>query len=204
MAQDHVQRLIQELARLPGVGERSAARLAFYIIKSSHKTSGGGHSLARDLAAALVHVADHVGLCELCGNLAEAARCSVCEDRARQPSLLCVVEGVEDLRAVEQCGAYRGLYHVLHGALAPLDGIGPDELRLPALAERVRAGGFAEVILATNSDVDGDVTALYITKLLKPTGVRVTRLASGIPLGGELEYIDRATLNRAIAERRDV
>jgi recombination protein RecR len=200
---DPIQRLILELSRLPGVGERSAARLAFYIIRTSRKDRDTGHTLARDLARALTDVEDQVGLCEDCGNLATAGRCSICQDPRRERGVLCVVEGVEDLRAIETCGGYRGLYHVLHGALAPLDGVGPDDLGLDALAHRVQAGGFTEVILATNADVEGDATALYVARLLKPLGTRVTRLASGIPLGGELEYIDTATLGRAIAQRRD-
>jgi len=200
---DPIQRLILELSRLPGVGERSAARLAFYIIRISRKDQKTGQSLAHDLARALVEVADQVGLCEVCGNLSTGARCSVCTDPRRDPTLLCVVEGVEDLRAVETCGGYRGLYHVLHGSLAPLDGVGPDDLHLDELARRVAGGGFTEIILATNSDVEGDATALYVARLLKPQGVRVTRLASGIPLGGELEYVDQATLGRALAQRRE-
>jgi len=200
---DPIQRLILELSRLPGVGERSAARLAFYIIRISRKDQKSGQSLAHDLARALVEVADQVGLCELCGNLTTGERCSICTDPRRDPTQLCVVEGVEDLRAVETCGGYRGLYQVLHGALAPLDGVGPDDLRLDDLVRRVAAGGFAEIILATNSDVEGDATALYVARLLKPQGVRVTRLASGIPLGGELEYVDQATLGRALAQRRE-
>ena len=203
MSDDPIQRLILELARLPGVGERSAARLAYYVIRASRKDAGTGRSLAHDLARALVDVADRGGLCETCGNLATSARCSLCTDPRRDRSLLCVVEGVEDLRAVEASAAYRGLYHVLHGALAPLDGVGPDDLKLDDLARRVGAGGFTEVILATNADVEGDATALYVARLLRPTGVRVTRLASGIPLGGELEYIDQATLGRALVQRRE-
>lgn len=200
---DPIQRLILELSRLPGVGERSAARLAFYIIRISRKDRKTGQSLAHDLARALVEVADQVGLCEVCGNLSTGPRCSVCTDPRRDPTLLCVVEGVEDLRAVETCGGYRGLYHVLHGSLAPLDGVGPDDLHLGELQRRVADGGFTEIILATNADVEGDATALYVARLLKPQGVRVTRLASGIPLGGELEYVDQATLGRALAQRRE-
>lgn len=203
MSTDPIQRLILELGRLPGVGERSASRLAFYVIKSSQRGVQGGPSLARDLARALLDVADQVRLCRACGNLCTGELCTLCKDPRRERSMVCVVEGVEDLRAVEASGSYRGLYHVLHGALAPLDGVGPDELRLDALAARAQAEGFSEVILATDSDVEGDATALYIARLLKPTGVLVTRLASGIPLGGELEYIDRATLGRAIAQRRE-
>lgn len=200
---DPIQRLIHELGRLPGVGERSAARLAFYIIKASQKDAKSGQSLAHDLSRALADVVEQVGTCEVCGNLCAGGRCTLCSDPRRDSTLLCVVEGVEDLRAIEDCAGYRGLYHVLHGALAPLDGVGPDDLRLAELARRVQAGGFTEVILATSSDVEGDATALYVARMLKSSGVRLTRLASGIPLGGELEYVDRATLGRAITHRRD-
>jgi len=200
---DPIQRLILELGRLPGVGARSAARLAFYILKASQKDRATGRSLAHDLAQALMAAVESVGLCRRCGNLCAGELCAVCSDPRRDRSLLCVVEGIEDLRAIEASGGFRGLYHVLHGALSPLDGVGPGELRLDELAERVRAGGVTEVVLATSADVEGDTTALYVARLLKPTGVRVTRLASGIPLGGELEYVDQATLSRALAERRD-
>ncbi len=196
---DPVERLILELKRLPGLGERSATRLAFHIIHQSRQD--GRASLAHDLAAALTAAAEKVGLCPECHNLSSSGRCALCQDARRDTTLLCVVESVQDLRAVESTGAYRGLYHVLHGALAPLDGVGPAELKLAGLSERVRRG-VSEVILATNADVDGDATALYLAQLLAPLSVRVTRLAAGIPLGGELEYIDRATLGRALSERR--
>lgn len=198
---DPIQRLVLELARLPGIGERSAARLAFYIIKKSH---GGGPSMALDLAGALSQVADEIRLCEQCQNFCTAARCRFCSDSRRDLATLCVVEAVSDLRAIEESGAFRGRYHVLHGALAPLDGVGPTELRLDTIPERVSSEGFREVIIATNADVEGDSTALYLAKLLRPSGVRVTRLASGVPMGGELEYLDQATVGRALAERRDV
>lgn len=201
MQLDPIQRLILELGRLPGVGQRSAARLAFYVIKASQKEHGQGESLAHDLARALVDAVESVGLCESCNNLCVGTRCQVCSDARRDPRLLCVVEGVQDLRALEDSGAFFGHYHVLHGALAPLDGVGPDDLKLGDLVGRVQSLGVTEVILATNADVEGDATALYIARLLKPTGVKITRLASGIPLGGELEFIDQATLGRALAQR---
>jgi recombination protein RecR len=200
---DPLQRLILELGRLPGVGERSATRLAFYIIKTSQRDAASGQSLAHDLARALVEAVEKIGLCRDCKNLCAGERCSLCLDARRDRSLLCVVEGVADLRALEASGSYRGLYHVLHGALSPLDGVGPDELRIGELAERIRSGGFHEVILGTNADVEGDATALYLARLLKPSGLKLTRLASGIPLGGELEYLDQATLGRALAQRHE-
>jgi len=200
---DPLERLILELARLPGIGERSATRLAFYILKVSQKDATTRHSLAHDLARALTVAVEQIHLCAECRNLCGSERCSICSDTRRERTQLCVVEGVQDLRALEASGAYRGLYHVLHGALSPLDGVGPDDLKVDELVARVRAGGCSEVVLATNADVEGDATALYIARLLKPTGVRLTRLASGIPLGGELEYLDQATLGRALVNRRE-
>ncbi len=199
---DPIRRLVLELARLPGVGERSAARLAFHILK--HSVSSDGPSLARDLAGALGRVADEVGMCASCHSFATAERCRICEDPHRDGRLLCVVEGVADVQAIEQSGAFGGRYYVLHGALAPLEGIGPEELKLDELVARVRAGNLDEVILATNTDVEGDTTALYLAGQLRPLGVRVTRLASGVPMGGELEYLDQATVSRALSERREV
>lgn len=203
-APDPIQRLTLELGRLPGIGERTAARLAFYIIRNAQGGAGGRGSgtLARDLAAALVDAADRVGLCRECQNLCAGDVCGICNDARRDAGLVCVVEHVSDLRAIEASGTYRGRFHVLHGALAPLDGVGPDELKLDQLRERVEREGFSEVILATNADVEGDATALYLARLLSPLGVRLSRLASGVPMGGELEYVDQATLSRAIAERR--
>ncbi|MBI5511214.1 MAG: recombination protein RecR [Deltaproteobacteria bacterium] len=201
MSLDPIERLVLELGRLPGIGERSATRMAFHIIRQSQGRDSG--SLARDLAAALLAVADEVGFCSQCRNLCRGERCKVCADASRDQGLLCVVESVVDLKAIEATKTYRGLYHVLHGALAPLDGIGPDELKIDALVTRVTERGYREVILATNADVEGDATALYLARLIKPLGVQVTRLASGIPSGGELEYLDHATLGRALTERRE-
>lgn len=201
MTPEPIQRLILELGRLPGVGERSAARLAYHIIKTSHGRAGKP-TLARDLAEALLEVEAQVGLCDTCHNLCAGPRCPICRDGRRDGTTLCVVETVADLRAVEQSGAHRGLYHVLHGALAPLDGIGPDDLKIKELLHRLHSTSCQEVILATNANVEGDATALYLARLIKPLQVRVTRLASGVPLGGELEFLDQATLGRALAERR--
>lgn len=199
-----ITRLILELGRLPGIGERSAARLAYYIIKASCPQSAQrGPSLAADLAAALLAVEAHVGLCHICHNLCSGDTCTICLDVRRDVGTVCVVEGVADLRAIESSGAHRGTYHVLHGALAPLDGVGPNELKVPTLVARLGDQAVGEVILATNADVEGDATALYLARLIKPLGVRVTRLAACIPLGGELEFIDHGTLGRALAERRE-
>jgi len=200
---DPLQRLILELGRLPGVGERSAARLAFYIVRASHKAKEQGATpLALDLAEALTHASEQIQLCTRCQNLSAARLCHICRDHRRDAEMLCVVEGVADLRALESSGAYRGFYHVLHGVLSPLDGVGPDDLRLPELALRIQEQHIKEVILATNTDVEGDATAHYLARLLAPLGVRTTRLASGVPMGGELEFIDQATLSRALHERR--
>ena len=200
MGQDPIGRLIGELGRLPGVGERSAARLAYYIIRASRQHAG--YSLARDLAAALQDVDAHVGLCSTCQNLCAHDRCPVCADPKRDAGLLCVVEGVADLRAMERSGGYRGVYHVLHGVLSPLDGIGPGELKIDRLVDRVLDNQVREVVLATNANVEGDATALYLSHVLADQGVQVTRLATGIPQGGELEYLDGATLAMALSQRR--
>jgi recombination protein RecR len=201
-APDPIRRLILELSRLPGIGERTATRLAFHLIREAHQ-SGAGPSLARDLAAALTAACDSVGLCSECQNLAVGGRCGICADTRRDRATLCIVEAVQDLRAIEATASFRGLYHVLHGAISPLDGIGPAELHITELLDRLGSLGAREVILATNHDVEGDATALYLAQKLRPLGLRVTRLASGIPLGGELEFIDQATLGRALAERRE-
>lgn len=205
MKLDPVLRLILELARLPGIGERSAARLAYYLIKDSRAShESDSPSLAADLAAALMCMDSEVRLCRDCQNVSVDELCSVCTDTRRDNSLLCVVEGIADLRSIEKSNVFAGRFHVLHGALSPLDGIGPEELKLGLLLERVKRSSVSEVIIATNANVDGDATALYVARLLKPTGVRVTRLASGMPMGGELEYLDGATVSRALQHRREL
>ena len=202
MSADPIERLILEMGRLPGIGERTAARLAFYLLKQARDAEARGLStLARDLALALTEVVDEVRLCSRCQNLCASDLCSICEDTTRDERLLCVVENVSDLRALEASGAYRGTYHVLHGALAPLDGVGPADLKLPELADRVVRGGYQDVILAMNADVEGDATALYLARLLGAGDVTLSRLASGVPLGGELEYLDQATIGRALTAR---
>ncbi len=200
---DPIEKLILELGRLPGIGERTAARLAFFVLKQARDSARFDlPPLARDLAGALVEVVEQVRLCEDCQNLCTGPKCSICTDARRDTRALCVVEGVADLRAIESCGVFRGHYHVLHGSLAPLDGVGPEELKLSDILERVRSQHYEEVILATNATVEGDATALYIGRLLRGTSVRITRLASGVPLGGELEYLDHATLGRALSARQ--
>ena len=202
---DPVDRLILELGRLPGVGQRSAARLAFHLLKEAQDSKHANLApLAGDLANALLDMQTKVGLCPVCQNVSVGDLCSICANPRRDARSLCVVEGLADLRAVEACNGFGGYYHVLHGVLSPLDGIGPDDLRLPQLLRRVCDGDFSEVIIATNATVEGDATALYLGRLLEPCGVTLTRLASGVPMGGELEYLDQATLGRALAERRDL
>lgn len=185
------------LSRLPGVGKRSAMRWAFFIL-------GEPPSFARSLSQALADLTEHVHFCRECHHLAETETCGICRDPSRDATLLCVVEGVPDLLALERTGAYRGRYHVLHGALAPLKGVGPGELRLGNLEDRVIAGGVGEVILATSADVEGEATALYLAKRLSPLGIRISRIATGIPMGGELEYLDDHTLSRAVAGRTTI
>jgi len=181
------------LARLPGVGKRSALRWAFHVVAEPP-------AYAESLQEALGDLLAHVRFCRQCNHLAETELCGICSDPMRDPTMLCVVEGVPDLLAIERTGTYLGLYHVLHGALAPLKGVGPDQLRVGNLEERVRAG-VHEVILATSADVEGEATALWLGKRLAGKGVAVTRIATGIPMGGELEYLDDHTLARALAGR---
>lgn len=200
---DPVERLIGQLARLPGVGEKSAARLAFHLMRDlRHSKANGLVPLSEDLAQALKEAGTDVQLCRICANLTTADICSICDDPQRDASVLCVVESVADLRALERAGMMRGRFHVLHGALAPLEGVGPDDLHIDSLVDRVQREGTEEVVLAMNANVDGDTTALYLSRVLAPYVDRVSRLASGIPLGGELEYLDGGTLARAFADRR--
>ena len=190
-------RLIRQLTRLPGVGERTAARLAFYVLRADRQ-------YAQDLAEALLAMKDDIRLCSVCFGLTEADPCPICTDPARGPEAICVVEEPGDLLAVEGAHEFRGRYHVLHGALAPLDGVGPEELKIQPLLVRLRDGAVREVILATNPTAEGEATALYLARLIKPLGIRVTRIAHGIPVGGDLEYTDVVTVGRALEGRRDM
>jgi recombination protein RecR len=194
---DPIARLVKELARLPGIGEKTAQRLAFHILKA-------GPGYAGDLAAAVTGVVRDVRLCSSCQTLTDRDPCPICADPQRDARTLCVVEGVPDLVAVERTHEYRGRYHVLHGALSPLDGVGPGDLKIRELLLRLEASPVDEVIVATNPDVEGEATALYLTKLLKPLGLKVTRIAQGVPMGGDLEYADQVTLARALAGRREL
>ncbi len=194
---DPIARLVQALGRLPGVGEKTATRLAFFVLRQ-------GPGFARELADALVTASERVGHCERCQNLTDAPLCAICEDGRRDRSVLCVVESVQDLRAVERSREFRGRYHVLHGSIAPLDGVGPDDLKVKELIHRLGADDreVEEIILATNPSVEGEATALYLQRLLVPMGYRITRIASGLPIGGDLEYADAATIAQALAGRR--
>jgi len=196
MTPDPIQRLVAELAKLPGIGEKTAQRLAFHILKAPPE-------YPRALAKAIVEVVEKVRLCSVCCALTEHDPCGLCSDAGRDGRLLCVVETVSELLAVERTREFRGRYHVLHGVLSPLEGIGPDQLRIKELVPRL-AAGVQEVIVATNPDVEGEVTALYLTKLIKPLGIRVTRIAQGVPMGGDLEYADQVTLARALTGRREL
>ena len=189
--------LMQLLARLPGVGERTAMRLAFHIL-------GSDRSYAEALGSVLSTLHDKVRRCEVCGNFGERARCDVCLDPRRDAHVVCVVARVQDLIAIERTGSFRGRYHVLHALLAPLDGIGPDRLPVQALTERIGRDGVEEIIVATPLSVDGEATALYLAQVLKPLGVRLTRIASGVPHGGDLEFTDQITLGRAFDGRREL
>ena len=194
---DPIARLVKELARLPGIGEKTAQRLAFHVLKA-------GPAYAQALADAVTGVVRDVRLCSTCQTLTDRDPCAICADPQRDPRILCVVEGVPDLLALERTHEYRGRYHVLHGALSPLDGVGPSDLKIRELLVRLEREPAEEVVLATNPDVEGEATALYLARLLKPAGVRVTRIAQGIPMGGDLEYADQVTLARALAGRRDL
>ena len=194
---DPIARLVKELARLPGIGEKTAQRLAFHILKA-------GPGYAGELAAAIAGVVRDVRLCSTCQTLTDKDPCAICADPRRDAKTLCVVESVPDLLAVERTHEFRGRYHVLHGALSPLDGIGPSELKIRELLLRLEHESADEIVIATNPDVEGEATALYLSKLLKPLGVKVTRIAQGVPMGGDLEYADQVTLARALAGRREL
>ena len=198
-ALDPIARLTVQLARLPGVGEKTAQRLAFHILKSPP-------SYARELAEALLALESSVRLCSRCCNLTAQDPCAICKDSRRDDKMICVVETVPDLLAVERTREFRGRYHVLHGALSPLDGVGPDQLKLKELLVRMHDAQHPveEVIVATDPTVEGEATALYLARLLKPLGVKVTRIAQGVPMGGDLEYADQVTLARALSGRREV
>jgi recombination protein RecR len=194
---DPITRLVEALTKLPGIGEKSASRLAFHIL-------GAPEEYARGLAQSILDVKEKIRLCSVCMNITDQDPCRLCQDPSRNEEIVCVVEEPNDLYAIEKTGSFNGKYHVLHGVISPLDGIGPDEIYVKELLERLEAGTIKEVLLATNPVVEGDATALYLKEQIKPYGVKVTRIARGIPVGGDLEYTDGATLTDAIRGRQDL
>jgi recombination protein RecR len=192
-----VQALIDELGRLPGIGPKSAQRIAFHLLKLPAED-------ANRLARAISEAKDKVTFCEQCFNVAEGALCGICADDRRDASVLCVVEDARDIVAIEKTGEFAGRYHVLLGAISPIDGIGPEQLKVRELLARLEPEDVSEVILCTNPNIEGEATAMYLARLLKPLGLRVTRIASGLPVGGDLEYADELTLGRALEGRREV
>jgi recombination protein RecR len=193
MAGDPIRRLVQELSRLPGIGEKTATRLAFHLVRGNRQ-----HVL--DLAQALVDVTDKIRLCSVCMNMTEQDPCALCSDSQRDAETICVVATPSDVVAIDRGGHFRGRYHVLHGLLSPLEGIGPDDIRVAELIRRL-GDTVREVIIATSPSVDGEATAMYVARAIKPLGVKVSRIATGLPVGGELEYSDQATIARALAGR---
>ena len=190
-------KLINELSRLPGIGGKTAQRLALHILSVDDRE-------AFALADAIREAKEKMTFCSICGNLTDRDPCSICEDAGRDPSTICVVESPKDVIAMEKIREYRGYYHVLHGVISPMDGVGPDDIRIAELMNRLADGSVKEVVLATNPDVEGEATAAYLSRLIKPMGVKVTRIAHGVPVGGELEYTDEVTLSRAFEGRREI
>ena len=196
-AAEPVSQLIEELGKLPGIGPKSAARLAYYLLRMPEAE-------ARALAEAIIAVKDKTVLCSSCQNITDSDPCTICTSEERDHSIICVVEEPLDILALERTGRYKGLYHVLHGVLSPMDGIGPEDLKIKELLERIKTGSVKEVILATNPNLEGEATAMYIQKLLSPLGLRLTRLARGLPVGGDLEYADEVTLTHALEGRQEM
>jgi recombination protein RecR len=196
-AAEPVSRLIEELGKLPGIGPKSAARLTYYLLRIPEAE-------ARALAEAIIAVKEKTVLCSSCQNITDSNPCAVCASKERDHSIICVVKEPLDIMALERTGQYRGLYHVLHGVLSPMDGIGPDDLKIKELLQRLKAGSVSEVILATNPNLEGEATAMYLQRLLSPFGVRLTRLARGLPVGGDLEYADEVTLTHALEGRQEM
>jgi recombination protein RecR len=192
-----IERLVRALKRLPGIGEKSATRLAFHML-------GARSDQVQELADAIARLKQEIVLCESCFDLTDRSPCEICRDPRRDSSLLCVVEEPADLAAIEKSGRFRGRYHVLGGAFSPIDGVGPDELRVAELEQRVRSGGIEEIVLATNPNAEGDATAHYLCERLRESGVRLTRIAYGMPLGGDLEYADHVTVGICIENRRAI
>ena len=194
---DSLEKLVEQFSKFPGIGKKTAQRMAFFVLKERKEESEA-------LAQAILDVKNKVGYCSICFNITEGDPCSICRDEKRDRSIICVVEEPQDLLAVERSHAFRGRYHVLQGALSPLNGITPGHLRIAELMKRLGEGKTGEVVLATNFSVEGEATALYLTRLIKPLGIKVSRLAHGIPLGSDLEYVDAATVQRAMEGRNEL
>jgi recombination protein RecR len=194
---ESLQQLIDQFRRLPGIGAKSAQRLAFHVLKTPRED-------AERLCSAIRDVKDRVTYCTVCNNITDTDPCGICRDESRDRRQICVVEEPQNVNVVEKTGGYRGTYHVLMGAISPLAGIGPDDLKIKGLLQRIAGGDAGEIILATNPTVEGEATAIYLARLIKPLGVRVTRIAMGIPVGSDLEYADDLTMTRALEGRRDV
>lgn len=192
-----IDKLVHELAKLPGIGEKTATRLAYFILKAPVE-------YAKSFADSLVEVKEKIRFCSICANLTEKDPCFICHDPRRDRSIICVVEEPNDLAAIEKTSSFRGLYHVLHGVISPLDGVGPNDLRIKELLERLKDGEVKETIIATNPSVEGEATALYLSKIVRPLGIKTSRIASGVPIGGDLEYIDHVTISRAIEARHEL
>lgn len=192
-----IERLVASLKRLPGIGEKSATRLAFFILSAPER-------VATDLADAITRIKTEIVLCEHCFDLTDVSPCPICRDDRRDPKMLCVIEEPADRAAIERSGDWQGRYHVLGGALSPIDGVGPEDLRISQLEARVRADQVTEVLLATNPNAEGDATAHYLAERLRPVGIRVTRIGYGMPMGGDLEYADHVTVGRSLQNRRDM
>ena len=189
--------LVEQFAKLPGIGRKTATRLAFHVLNSSNEE-------AQAFAKAIVNAKEQVKLCKICQNITDAETCALCESPKRDNSVICVTESPKDVISIEQTNEYHGLYHVLHGAISPMDNIGPNDIKIPELLERLKDDTVKEVIMATNPTIEGEATAMYIAKLIKPFGIKVTRIAHGIPVGGDLEYADEITLTRAMEGRREM
>jgi recombination protein RecR len=192
-----VARLIEELHRLPGIGPKGAQRLAYHLLRATREE-------AQALAEAIIEVKERIVLCSVCQNITDVDPCLICSDETRDRTVICVVEEPLDILAIERTRAHKGLYHVLHGSISPMEGVGPEQLKVRELLKRLRDGSVREVIMATNPNLEGEATSMYISRLIQPAGVRVTRLARGLPVGGDLEYADDLTLARALENRQEV
>lgn len=192
-----IEKLIEAFAKLPGIGPKTAQRLAFYVLKSKHE-------YPEELGRAVLEIKGKIKLCQICGNYTDQDFCSICRSKMRNREVICVVEDPKDVLALEKTNEYKGLYHVLHGAISPIDGIGPEQLRIRELLKRLESGIIKEIILATNSTIEGDTTSLYLAKLISPLNIKVTRIAQGIPVGGDIDYADEITLSKAFIGRREI